>query len=75
MAQIQYGSYLYSNTGKESDYELKWHEGFGLWIIIAMIVIIVSSSFSIIFILSYRRWHDCQTTKGNNRRFHNGGIL
>ncbi|XP_031622929.1 carboxypeptidase N subunit 2-like [Contarinia nasturtii] len=65
-------SHLYSEQVDE--YELLWYKGFGLWLIVALNVIIISSSVAILFIL-IRRWKRHRTNIRNNRRFQNGGVL
>lgn len=74
MAQARFGAYRSLNSEEDDDYELLWYQGFGLWLTIALILIIVSSTIGIVYVL-LRRWHQERTIKRNNRRFHNGGVL
>lgn len=74
MAEARFGAYKTLYPEEQGDYELLWYQGFGLWITVALILIIISSSIGIVYVF-FRRWHQKRINKRNNRRFHNGGIL
>lgn len=74
MAQARFGAYRHLYPQENDDYELLWYQGFGLWLTIALILIIISSSTAIVYIL-LRRCQRNRIIKRHNRRFHNGGIL
>lgn len=74
MAEARFGAYKSLYPEEEGDYELLWYQGFGLWLTVALTLIIISSSVGIAFVL-LRRWHRERINQRNNRRFHNGGIL